>query len=453
MIYLDLFVLSLVVFVFCFILIARRYKNKDQSVPADIREVREKTAQNEPNPLSPADEFLLMGGHETRASEVPAWAIVLRSPFGDLDNVTSWIGGAPVAPKEFNWPLGSDGRPLNFLCQIDLAKLTTSDDRGGVPEGWPIKGALLVFFGRPDGGHPYVYRCIFLKEDQLEQGEIINPPENTGELSKLGFTIAGLSFNYWPVDLIYFLDRFEQEPPLEIKGQPQDPLSWITSWDIAELEARITARALRPYIHPHNTSLEARLKSLRRELKLKPSNEKIADDVTLTEVLLSDGRAVLNAVEKWEKRCSEESPDTILDTSALRELFQLRRSLAEKINNHYMKANLVGKPHEVWRGVEDVILNGHCRTLEHFKDLPQRFHPLANALLSGWKNHRLLGLEPPFGNNFEDLRGQDCLISISADPFLGTETEHEYGMSIWCFRDKLVQGELNGGQFVMHCAV
>ena len=46
----------------------------------------------------------------------------------------------------------------------------------------------------------------------------------------------------------------------------------------------------------------------------------------------------------------------------------------------------------------------------------------------------------------------DCLISIAADPLLGTLSEHEYGMSVWCPRDRMARGRYDKGQFVRHCA-
>jgi hypothetical protein len=71
---------------------------------------------------------------------------------------------------------------------------------------------------------------------------------------------------------------------------------------------------------------------------------------------------------------------------------------------------------------------------------------------TGWRRHRLFGIEPEFANNFDDLRGQDCVISIAADMLLQTMSEHEYGLSIWCPRDRMMKGLFDKGQLIRHCA-
>ena len=58
-----------------------------------------------------------------------------------------------------------------------------------------------------------------------------------------------------------------------------------------------------------------------------------------------------------------------------------------------------------------------------------------------------------FGNNFEDRRGQDCVISIAADALLETMSEHEYGFSIWCPWGGMEKGLFDKGQLIRHIAV
>jgi hypothetical protein len=86
-------------------------------------------------------------------------------------------------------------------------------------------------------------------------------------------------------------------------------------------------------------------------------------------------------------------------------------------------------------------------------ELPSCYRPFVDMRETGWRGHRLFGIEPPFDNNWEDLRGQDCVISIAADALLQTESEHEYGLSIWCPRGRMKKGLFDKGQLVRHCAV
>ncbi|MBR1147809.1 DUF1963 domain-containing protein [Bradyrhizobium sp. AUGA SZCCT0431] len=58
-----------------------------------------------------------------RAKQLPAWALLFHSPFDRSGDATSWIGGAPIAPSNFEWPKDRDGTPLHFIAQIDLASL------------------------------------------------------------------------------------------------------------------------------------------------------------------------------------------------------------------------------------------------------------------------------------------------------------------------------------------
>lgn len=67
--------------------------------------------------------------------------------------------------------------------------------------------------------------------------------------------------------------------------------------------------------------------------------------------------------------------------------------------------------------------------------------------------HRFLGLEPPFSNNWDDLRGKDCLISFGEDREFGTLNDHHYGLSTWCSREDLDAGEYSRGKCVLHHAV
>ncbi|WP_146346346.1 hypothetical protein [Falsiphaeobacter marinintestinus] len=85
-----------------------------------------------------------------------------------------------------------------------------------------------------------------------------------------------------------------------------------------------------------------------------------------------------------------------------------------------------------------------------FQAVPPEFRPFLDLCISAWRGHRLFGLEEPPMYNYVDLRGMDCLISIGADEFLGTQSEHEHGLSIWQPRDDMASGQFEGGLFIRH---
>ena len=58
----------------------------------------------------------------------------------------SRIGGAPAVPAAFNWPSASDGRPLQFLCQLSLDGLKGYACAGMLP----AQGVLSFFYDVDD---------------------------------------------------------------------------------------------------------------------------------------------------------------------------------------------------------------------------------------------------------------------------------------------------------------
>lgn len=53
---------------------------------------------------STISELEAMNGEADRAAALPAWALLLRDPYGDDQQSTSWFGGLPTVPAEFDWP-------------------------------------------------------------------------------------------------------------------------------------------------------------------------------------------------------------------------------------------------------------------------------------------------------------------------------------------------------------
>lgn len=64
-----------------------------------------------------------------------------------LNNVLSKFGGVPNVPQNFNWPT-FEGRPLSFLCQIQLENLKKFKSFHNLPEI-----GIIYFFILTDGIH------------------------------------------------------------------------------------------------------------------------------------------------------------------------------------------------------------------------------------------------------------------------------------------------------------
>lgn len=95
-----------------------------------------------------SDEMLTVASPRRDAEPVPAWAILLRSPYKLWADATSWLGGQPKAPPGFVWPRETDGTPQTFLAQIDLGSLKPDPEVGGHHFNLPHSGALLIFVGK-----------------------------------------------------------------------------------------------------------------------------------------------------------------------------------------------------------------------------------------------------------------------------------------------------------------
>ncbi|MCK1514545.1 hypothetical protein IVB22_18620 [Bradyrhizobium sp. 190] len=121
------------------------------------------------------------------------------------------------------------------------------------------------------------------------------------------------------------------------------------------------------------------------------------------------------------------------------------------VENYWPKLILPGNAKKTWEKIN--VLHPGLTGPEAFQRISSAYRPFVAAHITDWRGHRLFGIEPPFPNNGEDLRGQDCLISVAADPLLNTCSEHEYGMSIWCSQRDLLKARYTRGQFIRHCAV
>jgi hypothetical protein len=140
-----------------------------------------------------------------------------------------------------------------------------------------------------------------------------------------------------------------------------------------------------------------------------------------------------------------------VDLAILDQIFSQRLALSEQIVDTYTpKLVLPGSAEAVWHKLQ--MLYPGLRDESRWDRLPACYRPFAEAWITDWREHRLFGLEPEFPNNWEDFRGQDCLISIAADELISTKSEHEYGMSVWCPRTRMADGRYDQGMFVRHSA-
>ena len=122
---------------------------------------------------------------------------------------TSWFGGHPYMPASINWPIGTDGLPMQFLAQLDLSQVPDKLWDGlGPRSGW------LVFFTNYEFGGAKVIHITDFGQARIappipqsrvsEYGHWFNVHYlDYAEIKRLGKT---LPFDhrppYWPVDIV-----------------------------------------------------------------------------------------------------------------------------------------------------------------------------------------------------------------------------------------------------------
>jgi hypothetical protein len=379
-------------------------------------------AQGEPSGADLAREFLDRAGTETRTSPLPAWALLLRSPFKAPENITSWLGGVPRAADGFKWPLDRDGTPLSFIAQIDLADVKPEPESGVRPPGLPQSGALLFFVGRS-------YACRILSEDELARSKPLILPERLPSLRKHGFFNDEQTFAFWPVELVAYLDRGSERPDC-FPDMFEKPSDWITNWGIAAFEADLAIDCLNLELKEAEWFHDF---GRRQDAAGTPRQDTpVIRSKTLHYTQMAEkAPALVAALIDWRDRALSHVQDDIIDKASLDEIFARRTALSnEMVENYWPKLILPGNARKTWEKIN--ALHPGLTRPEAFQAIPSAYRPFVTAHVTGWRGHRLFGIEPPFPNNGEDLRGQDCLISIAADALLDTCSEHEYGMSIWC---------------------
>lgn len=395
------------------------------------------------------DEVLAILTQKREAGPVPAWAMLLRSPYKSWIDATSWLGGQPKAPSSFVWPREVDGRPQTFLAQIDLGSLKTDLEAGEHHFNLPDSGALLIFVGKVQMVH-------VLNASEMASAEMISPPDDLPTLSEHGYWGEGNAFTHWPVDLVAYTsdiaDMNEEEVstsnyrPPNFPDRLRDPMTWISNWAIAALEAEIVITAL------ENEMRQAELHRDDRNSASPARNRGRESESHHYDIMLTDGPDLIATMNAWRDHAIAQHPEGAADKAMLAELFDHRLAFRNRIKGHYrLMGSLLGSAEGVWN---KICPRGRDRNLlETLRALPREYQGFVEAKVSDWRNHRLFGIEPPFSNNDEDLRGWSSLISVAADSLLGTESEHDYGMSVWVKKEDLSSADFTNAQLVRHCAV
>ena len=383
-------------------------------------------------------------GKDTRAKELPGWALLFRSPYKSYSPATSWLGGVPRAARTFRWPSGSNGRPLFFVAQIDLAALKTHPHSGDGAPGLPDEGALLVFIGEG-------YSIHVLDRSDVEKGAPLKPPILAPSVSSFGFWGKGKSFNAWAVDPAPFVSRSGEIRPTDMPDPFVSTRDWVTNWDLAALDAARLIEAMERDLEDGRRFVADRNRQLRNGETLTMPDH-VEKRLRHHETMEDHAPGLLDELRSWLDRASAGRPEDPVDRAALEALAARREQLMSLMHYNCLTRRLLpGNAELVWR---DIV--GRMPEFERNQDfsrIPPAYRSLAEAKITSWRGHRLFGLEPDFPNNWEDLRGQDPFISIAADPLLGTETEHDYGFSIWLDREAMTRGNHKDGQLIHHCAV
>jgi hypothetical protein len=368
----------------------------------------------------------------------------LQSPFVRSDDATSWLGGVPKAPGNFEWPKDTDGTPLHFIAQIDLASLNPEPQTGLRPPGLPGEGALLVFVGRSCA-------CRILSAAEISKAKILLPPGDLESVRKHGFFGEGRTFLRRAVVPTAYLDAGDDRPAF-LPERFRSPLDWIVNWGIAALEAQNVIDSLNVELR-FAADFFATTERLRQHdpSLVQNVNEVVRNKIVHYGVIQRRAPEVIAALEGWRDLALSKPQDEAIDKEALSAILRLRLGLHDEMHPHMSKFDVAGRADAVW----DAIRRQHPRLDqgEGYDEIPSCYRPFVDMRETDWRRHRLFGIEPELENNFDDLREQDCVISIAADMLLQTTSEHEYGLSVWCPRRRMRKGLFDRGQLIRHRAV
>lgn len=396
----------------------------------------------------------------------PAWGLILASPWEDVSKLRSWLGGIPCAPKGFEWPRDEDdGEPMHFYAQINLADLKPEPETGARPPGLPEEGALLVFIGAQSA-------VRVLSADEIENSHPVPPPDDLPSLRKFEYWTDEKTFPAWPIKPQAFLDHpidedvfweeMDGEAVPEAFRRPSTELTdWMTNWGIAAFEVDRVIESLKTATSLAQSSLDYKVRTLTREAEASdgpmPDEEVIHAQAFDTigdhdARILKDGSGLLEVLEEWKSHAEAQDPVAAIDADMFADFFDTRREFCKGLKLSALTENLrEPNGNDMWG-----LISQNYRQAGGFsamRDMPEAYRDFADEVITCWRRHRLFGVEPPFSNNMDDLRGKACLISIGADPLIKTQTEHEYGISLWVPIEDLNAGHFDDLQIVRHCAV
>jgi len=399
---------------------------------------------------------------------LPAWGLILASPWEDVSGHTSWLGGLPCAPDGFEWPRDpSNNKPMHFYAQIDLSELEAESETGAGAPGLPKEGALLVFIGLESA-------VRVISADDMKSANVLVPPDDLPTLEEYGYWTEAKTFPAWPITPRAFLDHPYDEDayweefdgeliPEAFRQGSKEPADWINNWGMAAFEAEQVIKGLRFPVEDAHRRFEAELQKITAQDEAAKDNDGAetdqasAEDRALEAIgsyaakFLTDGPAMVQELKDWKKRAEGEDPLQPIDAELLDRLFQRRLAFCENLNGTGPVLHLKGREYDVWQQIwfgyrsDDPMVS--------LRDMPEAFQGFMEQRITGWRKHRLFGIEPPFSNNMDDLRGKACLISINADPLLYTQTEHDYGISVWVPIEDMKAGNFENTQVVRHGAV
>ena len=383
-------------------------------------------------------------GASDRAAELPAWGLMFRSPFKNYEMpATSWLGGVPKAPKNFRWPTPKNGRPLHFIAQIDLAALQPDHSDGARPPGLPTEGAMLVFIGD-------TFDIRILSPRDVSNSMTVSPPADLESISSIGFFGEPPQFNCWAVDPVSFNSSGE-ERPASFPDPFENPINWIDTHGVADIDVSLLITEMTREIDQVESIREIRLEAAvagEPDYKRQQIEERYEHFAHVEQ----NGPAVLETLLEWQRYIRSKPLETAVEKTALEELFKIRIAYQTPMKvNRGTRVHLIGNSNLVWDQVRRTI--PVLKQSIDFQRTPPALKGFVERQITDWHGHRLFGLEPEFPNNWEDRRGQDPFISISADPLLSTLSEHDYGFSIWLDRNAISTGQFQSGQLIRHCAV
>ena len=144
----------------------------------------------------------------------------------------SRLGGSVWLPEGEAWPVGTDGRPLSFLAQLDFSELPRVPD-------FPTRGVLQFFIGQDDlfganfekpeaGDFRVIWRPLLTGPGALHQQPpgVIDCSPMSDELRRTGRRLAGSASRHWPTISSWTLDR---DQPALMKSATSDRI-----WDFVE---------------------------------------------------------------------------------------------------------------------------------------------------------------------------------------------------------------------------